>query len=138
MAADAAASGEAAQSAARTIADRIAPLRGEFEDVTVSMSTVELERREDGKRLGLATGTGVGFPDRSSERTAAAFAPGLLGAAVAHDSLQPKPGKDAIIIEQAVLRALDNALLQLAAYWGNEQFQRKMMEEARSKGRKKK
>jgi hypothetical protein len=41
---EAAASGEAAQSAARTIADRIAPLRGEFEDVTVSMSTVELER----------------------------------------------------------------------------------------------
>lgn len=42
--AGAAESGEAAQSAARTIADRIAPLRGEFEDVTVSMSTVELER----------------------------------------------------------------------------------------------
>jgi len=37
-------SGEAAQSAARTIADRIAPLRGEFEDVTVSMSTRELEQ----------------------------------------------------------------------------------------------
>ena len=42
--AGAAASGEAAQSAARTIADRIAPLRGEFEDVTVSMSTSELEQ----------------------------------------------------------------------------------------------
>jgi hypothetical protein len=40
----AAESGEAAQSAARSIADRIAPLRGELEDVTVSMSTVELER----------------------------------------------------------------------------------------------
>jgi hypothetical protein len=37
-------SGEAAQSAARSIADGIAPLRGEFEDVTVGMSTVELER----------------------------------------------------------------------------------------------
>jgi hypothetical protein len=36
--------GEASQSAARTIADRIAPLRGEFEDVTVSMSTRELEQ----------------------------------------------------------------------------------------------
>lgn len=42
--AEVAESGEAAQSAARTIADRIAPLRGEFEDVTVGMSTVELER----------------------------------------------------------------------------------------------
>src|SRR3954468_16687337 len=42
--AGAAASGEAAQSTARTIADRIAPLRGEFEDVTVSMSTSELEQ----------------------------------------------------------------------------------------------
>jgi hypothetical protein len=37
-------SGEAAQSAARSIADGIAPLRGEFEDVTVGMSTAELER----------------------------------------------------------------------------------------------
>jgi hypothetical protein len=36
--------GEAAQSAARRIADRIAPLRGEFETVTVGMSTAELER----------------------------------------------------------------------------------------------
>ena len=36
--------GEASQSAARTIADRIAQLRGEFEDVTVSMSTRELEQ----------------------------------------------------------------------------------------------
>jgi hypothetical protein len=37
-------SGEAAQSAARSLADGIAPLRGEFEDVTVGMSTAELER----------------------------------------------------------------------------------------------
>jgi len=36
--------GEAAQSAARSLADGIAPLRGEFEDVTVGMSTAELER----------------------------------------------------------------------------------------------
>jgi hypothetical protein len=37
-------SGEAAQSAARSIADGIARLRGEFEDVTVGMSTAELEQ----------------------------------------------------------------------------------------------
>jgi hypothetical protein len=37
-------SGEAAQSAARRLADGIAPLRGEFEDVTVGMSTADLER----------------------------------------------------------------------------------------------
>ena len=37
-------SGEAAQSAARSIADAIAPLRGEFEEVTVGMSTAELEQ----------------------------------------------------------------------------------------------
>jgi hypothetical protein len=41
---DAQETGEAAQSAARSIADGIAPLRGEFEDVTVGMSTAELEQ----------------------------------------------------------------------------------------------
>lgn len=36
--------GEGSQSAARYLADRIARLRGEFETVTVAMSTAELER----------------------------------------------------------------------------------------------
>jgi hypothetical protein len=36
--------GEAAQSAARSLADGIAPLRGELETVTVGMSTAELEQ----------------------------------------------------------------------------------------------
>ena len=36
--------GEEAQSSARYLADRIAGLRGEFETVTVAMSTAELER----------------------------------------------------------------------------------------------
>jgi hypothetical protein len=36
--------GEEAQSSARYLADRIARLRGEFETVTVAMSTAELER----------------------------------------------------------------------------------------------
>jgi hypothetical protein len=38
--------GEEAQSAARFLADRIARLRGEFETLTVAMSTAELERTQ--------------------------------------------------------------------------------------------
>lgn len=82
---------------------------------------VVVDRYENGERLGQATGSGYSAPDRTNDRMAAAFAPGLLGMAAAADANKPKAGKDAAVIETAVLRAFDQALLQLAAYWSGEQ-----------------
>jgi len=91
---------------------------------------VDVDRRENGRRKGSATGQGHAAPDRSSDRMAAAFAPGFLGAAAAHDANTPKARKDAAAIEVATLRALDSAMLQLAAYWAGEQLADEYREKA--------
>lgn len=82
---------------------------------------VIVDRIEDGRRLGQATGTGIATPDRTRERRSAAFAPGILGAVAARKASAPKADKDAEAIRMATLRALDSALLQLSAYWAGEQ-----------------
>lgn len=100
---------------------------------------VVVDRVMDGRRLGQGTGQGFASPDRSSERVAAGFAGPFAGLAV-HDSMQPKAKKDAGAIRIAVLRALDSAVMQLGAYWANEQYaeelQRKALESTQ-KARKK-
>ncbi|MEW5849895.1 MAG: hypothetical protein AB2A00_13960 [Myxococcota bacterium] len=106
-------------------------------------ANVDVERRQDGKRLGMATGIGFAAPDRTNDRMAAAFVPGPFGMAAAHDASRPKAKQDAVVIEQAVLRGLDSAMMQLAAYWSGEQMQEKYMKQAaeqmnQSKGKSKK
>jgi hypothetical protein len=100
---------------------------------------VMVDRVMDGKRLGQGTGQGYASPDRSSERVAAGFA-GPFAGLVVQDSMAPKAKKDAGAIRIAVLRALDSAVMQLGAYWANEQYaeelQRKALEQI-NKGKKK-
>lgn len=91
---------------------------------------VMLDRVEDGRRLGTATGTGVAVPDRTNDRMAAAFIPGPFGFVAGQDASSPKAKKDAAHIELATLRAVDNALLQLAAYWSGEQLTQEYQQKA--------
>lgn len=83
---------------------------------------VQVERRENGKRLGQGSGMGMVAPDRHSQRMGAAFAPGLLGAAAAHDANRPKASKDQVAIMQATLQAMERAIMPLASYWAGEQM----------------
>lgn len=106
--------------------------------------TIDVDRLEDGRRKGSATGQGFAMPDRTNDRIAASFAPGLLGLAAAQDANSPKARKDAAAIEVATLRALDSAMLQLAAYWSGEQLQEEYrqkalqdMKSSQTKGKKK-
>jgi len=92
---------------------------------------VEVDRVDNGKRKGSATGRGFGMPDRTKERTQAAFAPGVFGVVAGQKAMAPNLKKDGPVIEQAVLRALDNAFLQLAAVWAGEQ----MVEDMQKKNR---
>lgn len=94
-------------------------------------ATVVIDRVQDGRRLGQATGQGFGMPDRTNERQAAAFAPGVLGLAMSHKANKARPSEDSGSIETAVLQALDSACLQLAAPWAGEQ----MMEDMQRKRR---
>jgi hypothetical protein len=92
---------------------------------------VSVDRVQDGRRLGSATGMGMVAPDRSNDRAAAMFAPGLFGAAIAHDASRAKPQKDQVAILQATLQAYERAVAQLGAYWAGEQMQEEMMKKAR-------
>jgi len=83
---------------------------------------VVVDRVQDGKRLGQATGQGFAMPDRTTERQRAAFVPGVFGLAASHKASQANADKDAAAIETAVVQALDSACLQLAAYWSGEQM----------------
>lgn len=92
---------------------------------------VQVDRVSNGRRLGSATGRGYGMPDRTRERTAAAFAPGVLGMIAGQKAMKPNLDKDHAVIEQAVLRALDSALLQLSAVWASEQLVEEMQRKQR-------
>jgi TolB-like protein len=83
---------------------------------------VVVDRVQDGKRLGQATGQGFAMPDRTTERTRAAFVPGIFGAVASQKASQANASKDAATVEIAVVQALDSACLQLAAYWAGEQM----------------
>jgi TolB-like protein len=83
---------------------------------------VVVDRVQDGKRLGQATGQGYAVPDRTTERARAAFVPGIFGAVASQKASQANANKDAATVEIAVVQALDSACLQLAAYWAGEQM----------------
>lgn len=83
--------------------------------------TVEMERVEQGRRRGSATGRGYGAPDRTNQRYGAAMVPGIFGMAARHKASQPSLQKDAKMIEVATVRALDNAIYQTAMIWAGEQ-----------------
>jgi hypothetical protein len=93
-------------------------------------AVVEVERVEDGRRRGSATGRAVAAPDNSRARRNAAFAPGLFGVAAQRKVSRPDAERDTAAIEQATLRALDSALLQLAAVWAGEQATAEALEKA--------
>ena len=92
---------------------------------------IEVERRVGGRRKGAATGRGFAVPDRSGAQRSASILPGPFGLVARHKASAPSAKKDAAIIEIASLRALDQALLQLAAVWAGEQA----VEDARKKAR---
>jgi hypothetical protein len=98
----------------------------------VYQAQVVVDRVENGKRLGQATGTGVAVPDRTGDRLAAGFA-GPFAALAAEDANRPKAAKDARSIEIAVLKSLDAALVQLAAYWASEQANAELMRTPKQK-----
>lgn len=96
-------------------------------------ATIVLERVDNGRRKGSATGRGVSVPDNSRARRNASFAPGLFGVAAQRKVSRPNAERDAAAIEQATLRALDSAMLQLAAVWAGEQAQAEALEKARKR-----
>lgn len=105
---------------------------------------VVVDRYEGDHRIGQATGSGWGRPDRTGERTGAAFA-GPWAAAVHNDANQPKAQDDGNTLRQATVAALDNAFYQLAAVWSGEQMVAKaradaeaMMQKAQQDAKKKK
>lgn len=75
---------------------------------------VVVDREENGKRLGQATGTGHAQTERKGEKTGAAWA-GYWGRGAYNEAVRPRPDEDATTIAQATLRALDHALMQLSA-----------------------
>lgn len=93
-------------------------------------AVVVVERVEDGRRKGSATGRGMAVPDNSRARRNASFAPGVFGMAAQRKVSRPNAERDAAAIEQATLRALDSALLQLAAVWAGEQATAEALERA--------
>jgi hypothetical protein len=76
---------------------------------------VVIDREEDGRRLGQATGSGYAQKDRPEERAGARWAGAWGGRAAYEEATKPRPEEDAQTIAQATLRALDHALLQLSA-----------------------
>ncbi len=90
---------------------------------------VVVDRYEGEHRLGQATGTGYGMPDRTGERVGAAFA-GPFAPIVHNDANQPKPLDDGLVIRHATVAALDNAFYQLAAVWSGEQLMAKYKADA--------
>jgi len=78
---------------------------------------VVVDRYEDGRRLGQATGSGYAQPDRKADQVRAAFAPGPWGYAARNEAQKPRPEEDAVTIELATVRALDHAFMQLGVVW---------------------
>ncbi|MHB8872863.1 MAG: hypothetical protein ACYC8T_04185 [Myxococcaceae bacterium] len=100
---------------------------------------VVVDRYEGERRIGQATGTGYGYPNRTGERIGAAYA-GPFAPIVQNNANQPKPEDDAPVLRTATVAALDSALLQLAAVWAGEQLAEKYRQDAlpRSKAAKRK
>ncbi|MGC4117944.1 MAG: hypothetical protein QM765_26030 [Myxococcales bacterium] len=82
---------------------------------------VIVDRVQDGRRLGQATGSGHAAADHGKDRARAAWAPGPWGRAAHNEASRPHLEQDAPVIQQAALRAFDTALNQLGAVWGSEQ-----------------
>lgn len=89
---------------------------------------VVVDRYEGGKRIGQATGSGWGTPDRTGQRVGAAFA-GPFGHVVNNDANQAKGEEDGLVLRSATVAALDNALFQLAAVWSGEQMVQEAMKQ---------
>ncbi|HEY3449647.1 MAG TPA: hypothetical protein VGK67_25055 [Myxococcales bacterium] len=82
---------------------------------------VIVDRVQDGRRLGQATGSGQAAADHSKDQARARWAPGPWGRAAHNEASRPHISEDAPVIQQATIRALDTALNQLGAVWGSEQ-----------------
>ena len=82
---------------------------------------VMVDRVQDGRRLGQATGNGNATADHGKDRARAAWAPGPWGRSASNEATRPHPTEDAPVIQQATIRALDSALNQLASIWSSEQ-----------------
>lgn len=83
---------------------------------------VDVERYENGKRVGQSTGTGMTSPDRAGARRGAGMIGGWAGAAVRNDVNQAKASKDGAAITQATLQALERAVFNASAFWAGEQM----------------
>jgi hypothetical protein len=85
---------------------------------------VVVDRYEAGRRVGQATGTGYGRPDRTGQRVGAAFA-GPFGGLVHSNANEAKGEEDGLILRAGTVAALDSAFLQLASVWAGEQLMAK-------------
>lgn len=88
---------------------------------------VVVDRYEGGRRVGQASGSGYGYPDR----TGAAFA-GPFGGFVHQNANEAKGDGDGLILRAATVAAFDSAWLQLAAVWAGEQMVKKAQDEAKA------
>ncbi len=82
---------------------------------------VGVDRYEGGRRVGQASGTGFGRPDRSGQRVEAAFA-GPFGRIVNNGANEAKGEDDGLVLRAATVAALDAAFVQLSAVWVGEQM----------------
>ncbi|MGC4117943.1 MAG: hypothetical protein QM765_26025 [Myxococcales bacterium] len=86
---------------------------------------VVVDRVEDGRRLGQVTGNGSATADHSKDKARANWAPGPWGRAARNEASRPHLPDDNPVIAQATVRAVDQALKQLASTWEREDARKK-------------
>ncbi len=78
---------------------------------------LDLDRVENGKRVGSATGNAVVHPDRSSQRRGAGMVGGFAGAAARSNTNEARVTQDKVAIMQGTMQALERALHNAAVHW---------------------
>lgn len=90
---------------------------------------VVIDRYDGDHRVGQATGSGWGNPDRSGQRAGAAWA-GPFGGIVHANANQAKADEDGVTLRTATVAAIDSAMMQLGMVWAGEQLGAKMRADA--------
>ena len=90
---------------------------------------VVVDRYEGARRIGQASGSGWGIPDRRAQRAGAAWA-GPFGGIVRANANEAKGEEDGLILRSATVAAFDAALMQLGAVWQSEQTVAQMRAES--------
>ncbi len=96
---------------------------------------VVVDRYDGEHRVGQATGSGWGRPDRTAARAGAAWA-GPFGGMVHEEANRSKADEDGVTLRTATVAAIDSAMNQLGAVWAGEQLGARMRAEAAESVRK--